>query len=155
MSLTYAEVSEILRLVDGSDLDELILEIGETKLILRRHGAAPPARDTAPESPPERPAGAVATASPALAETIEAPEPGAVAVDSPMVGRVYFRPSPEEPPFVEEGSTVAAGDTLCLIEVMKLFTQVEAPIAGTILTRAVEDGAAVQFDQPLFWIRPA
>lgn len=155
MSLTYAEVSEILRLVDASDLDEVILEIGETKLVLRRHGATIPAREPAPATRAEQSSVPGAAGSPALADTIDAPEPGAVAVDSPMVGRVYFKPSPEEPPFVEEGNKVAAGDTLCLIEVMKLFTQVEAPIAGTILTRAVEDGAAVQFDQPLFWIRPA
>ena len=71
-----------------------------------------------------------------------------------MVGRAFRRPTPEEAPYVEVGSRVAAGDTVCLIEVMKLFTAIESPVSGTVAAIAFEDGAAVEYDQPLIWITP-
>ncbi|MEL6220132.1 MAG: acetyl-CoA carboxylase, biotin carboxyl carrier protein, partial [Pseudomonadota bacterium] len=101
MALSYAEVAEILAIVDGSDLEELVLEIGETRLVVRKGagsgsaGAAPvEARPTAaathaPPTPPHAPPQPRA----------EPAEPGAVPVVSPMVGRLYRRPSPDEPPF--------------------------------------------------------
>ena len=73
-------------------------------------------------------------------------------IKSPMVGTFYSKPSPEEPPFVIAGQEVKKGDTLCLIEVMKLYTAVESAIDGTVETIFVEEGALVEFDQPLFLI---
>ena len=67
---------------------------------------------------------------------------------------VTSRPAPDQPPFVEVGSKVSAGDPLCLIEVMKLYTTIEAPVSGTIRQIAVEDAALVEFDQLLFVIAP-
>ncbi|MCP5367050.1 MAG: hypothetical protein H6906_06000 [Hyphomicrobiales bacterium] len=72
-----------------------------------------------------------------------------------MVGTFYRRPSPDEPPYVEEGSVVKAGDPLCLIEVMKLYTTIEAPAAGRVVSVAAADGALVEFDQPLIVLEPA
>ena len=72
-----------------------------------------------------------------------------------MVGTLYRRPAPDEAPFVEVGSQVKAGDPICLIEVMKLFTTVEASIDGTIASIAVKDAALVEFNQPLLTIKPA
>ena len=73
-------------------------------------------------------------------------------IKSPMVGTFYSKPSPEEPPFVIAGQEVKRGDTLCLIEVMKLFTAVECTADGTVEMIFAEDGALVEFDQPLFSI---
>ena len=71
-----------------------------------------------------------------------------------MVGTFYRRPSPDETPFVEVGARVEAGDPVCLIEVMKLYTTIEVPAAGTIEAIQAEDAALVEFDQLLFLIRP-
>jgi biotin carboxyl carrier protein len=71
-----------------------------------------------------------------------------------MVGSFYRRPSPHEAPFVEVGGRVGKGDPLCLIEVMKLYTTIEAPGDGIVEAIAVEDGAAIEFDQLLFVIKP-
>ncbi len=74
---------------------------------------------------------------------------------APMVGTFYRRPSPQEPVFVEVGQKVSKGQPLCLIEVMKLFTTIEAPVAGTVEAIVADDGALVEFDQLLFHVRPA
>lgn len=71
---------------------------------------------------------------------------------SPMVGTVYLAPSPGSKPFVAPGDQVAVGDTLCLIEAMKMFNKIEADVAGTISARLVENGQPVEYDQPLFII---
>lgn len=78
----------------------------------------------------------------------------AVPVPSPMLGVFYRRPSPESPPYVEVGSRVAEGDTLCLVESMKMFMPVQAPVAGIVAAIAVENKALVEFNQPLMWIEP-
>ena len=70
-----------------------------------------------------------------------------------MVGTFYCRPSPDEAPFAPEGTKVSAGDTLCLIEVMKLYTTIEATADGIVDSILAEDGKLVEFDQPLFVIR--
>ena len=79
---------------------------------------------------------------------------GLVAVRSPMVGTVYHCPSPDEPPFVEVGTRVEKGTALCLIEVMKLYTTIEAPSAGVIAAIHGDDLTLVEFDQILFSINP-
>ncbi len=158
MALTFKEVSEILKLIDASQCDEVILELEGTRLVVRRGaggGGSVPANPAAPQQPaqPSPPAGPNAGGTPARAAAQSPAEPGLIDVASPMVGIFYRRPSPEEPPFVEEGARVKKGDTLCLIEVMKLFTTVEAPADGIIASIVQEDGASVEFNQLLFRIR--
>ena len=70
-----------------------------------------------------------------------------------MVGTYYSSPNPDSPPFVKEGSSVSAGDTLCLIEAMKMFNQIESELAGKVVRVLVEDGQPVEFDEPLFVIQ--
>ena len=107
-----------------------------------------------PESPhPEASQTSPPTLPTSAAVTAVDPQPlapGQVAVRSPMVGRFYSRPAPEQPPFVETGSIVGVDDPLCLVEVMKLFTTVYATCAGRIARIEVEDGAMVEYDQLLF-----
>lgn len=74
-------------------------------------------------------------------------------VRSPMVGTFYSSPNPETPPFVKVGSKIAVGDTLCLVEAMKMFNQIEAELAGEVVAVLVEDGQPVEFDEPLFVVR--
>ncbi|MCB2101088.1 MAG: acetyl-CoA carboxylase, biotin carboxyl carrier protein, partial [Rhodobacterales bacterium] len=109
------------------------------------------------QAPPPAPAAAAVPA--ALAEMSpgapgEAPAADGKTVSAPMVGTFYRRSKPEEPPFVEEGTVVKAGDPLCLIEVMKLYTTIEAPADGRVVSIAAEDAALVEFDQPLIVLEP-
>lgn len=167
MSLTYKDVTEILRIIDASDVEELVLEVGDSKIVVRRRGAAGEAaavqtpgadasRADAPpvETPPPQPA-AEPTLEP-MAEPAPAPVQHAegAEVRAPMVGTFYRRPAPQDPPFVEVGDTVAANDPICVIEVMKLFTTIEAPVAGRIVEIAAENEDLVALDQLLFVIEP-
>ncbi len=90
----------------------------------------------------------------AEARGVEAPEAGAVPLLAPMEGTVYLRPRPGEPPFVREGQRVESGERMALIEVMKTFSAVRAPCAGTVLALVVADGAAVDRQQVIAWLRP-
>jgi biotin carboxyl carrier protein len=93
--------------------------------------------------------GAVASTEAAAGDGPE----GATAVRAETDGTVYLRPDPSKPNFVDEGATVAANDTLALVEVMKTFTPVKSPVAGTVIRVDVDDADAVTEGQPLFWVR--
>jgi acetyl-CoA carboxylase biotin carboxyl carrier protein len=158
MGLTFKEVAEILKIIDASQCEELVLEIEGTRLVVRRGGASgevPVAAADPPgaSAPAAKAAGPTATVAPGVpsGELAE----GLVAVRSPMVGTFYRAPEPGKPPFAEAGTPVKKGDPLCLIEVMKLFTTIEATADGVIDAVLVEDGAQVEFDQILFAIRPS
>ncbi len=160
MSLTFKEVAEILKLIDASECDEVVLELEGTRLVVRRNTAATQSGGApaviASEEPAPAPPAPVEPESPAETKPSEPEaqgEPGLLDVRSPMVGTFYRRPSPDEPAFVEEGTQVKKGDTICLIEVMKLFTAVEAPEDGTIAEIVQQDGATIEFDQLLFRMR--
>jgi acetyl-CoA carboxylase biotin carboxyl carrier protein len=102
-------------------------------------------------SPPATGAGAAAPPAPAA----EAVDPGVVFVTSPFVGTYYRSPAPDADPFVEVGSMVRAGQTLCIVEAMKLMNEIEAEVAGTILDVLVENGQSVEFGQKLYKMRKA
>ena len=163
MTLTFKEVSEIMKIIDASECEEVVLELEGMKLVVRRGAIAnagvPVAASVAPPAPIAT--SPVQAGSPAPGEATQQPAPVAVEasaegvqVRAPMVGSFYRRPSPDQPPFVEIGSKVKAGDPLCLIEVMKLYTTIEATVAGTVKQIAAEDAGLVEFDQLLFVIAP-
>jgi acetyl-CoA carboxylase biotin carboxyl carrier protein len=159
MPITFKDVAEILRIIDASQCEEVVIELEGLRLIVRRGNperalvgeAAGPGGSEAAKGTPLRSAPGPGLKR-AKAELL--PAAGRLAVRAPMVGTFYRRPSPEAQPFVEVGTRVAQGDSLCLIEVMKLYTTIAAPADGVLEAIAVEDGAAVEFDQLLFVIRP-
>lgn len=172
MTLTHSDIAEIIRLVDQSTLDEIVVEIGDLKVEVRRKGAMPaapsaspapaPSAPPAPAVPPE-PASA-APPAPATAEQDSVPPvaagesdlaEGRIAVRSPMVGTFYRRPTPDEPPYVEVGSEVEVDAPLCLVEVMKLYTTIYAKTRGRIARVCARDAELVEYDQILFVIDPA
>ena len=164
MPLSYSEVAEIVKIIDSSKCDEVSLELEGTRILIRRrgagaletttHGPAEASVETPTSSPPDaRARAASAPAPPTSTEgltTAAAPDVGTVC--SPMVGTFYTRPSPEEPEFVTVGTNVDVGTPLCIIEVMKLFTTIEATQAGTIRAVLAESGQMVEYGQPLFVI---
>jgi acetyl-CoA carboxylase biotin carboxyl carrier protein len=158
MSLSYDDVQNILKIIDGSALEEVHLELGDFKLIVRRH-AAP---GTAPvvESAARVPAGAATTAAvsePAPAEPTRAapaPRTRGVEVKAPMVGTFYRAPAPGAPPFVEVGSVVNEDDTVCILEVMKLMNSIKAGCRGRVAEICVENATLVEFGATLMVIEP-
>ena len=160
MALSFKDVAEILKIVDASDCEEVILEVEGTRLVVRKgqNNGAPstPSVDAATTPPPasaEQLAPAQSTGEKSTAAPVKIDD-GLVAVRSPMVGTTYRRPAPDDPPFVEVGTRVEKGPPLCLIEVMKLYTTIEAPSAGVIVAIYADDATLVEFDQILFSISP-
>lgn len=154
------KIKKLIELLEESELAEIEIHEGEESVRLIRHHAqqavaqAVPAPVSSPAPQPAVPsAPAPAGAGPAD-DGEEALPPGEV-LRSPMVGTFYSAPNPESEAFVRVGSTVAAGDTLCLIEAMKMFNQIESEFSGKVAAILVEDGQPVEFDQPLFVIEKA
>jgi acetyl-CoA carboxylase biotin carboxyl carrier protein len=161
MSLSHTDVRRILEILDSAEhLDALDVRVGEFELHARKPGAVAPSFAGAgtPQSAPSRPepaqAAAAEAASAAPAPLSEVPE-GLVAVRAPMVGTFYLRPSPDQPEFVAVGATVQAGDTVCLVEVMKMFNSVKAGVAGTVERILVGNGKPVQHDQIVMLVKPS
>ena len=171
MKLTEDEVIQILKLVEESRFDELHLEMGDLKLHVRKGGcmtsdiSMPPSQITVPMKPvaevkkgaesgrimvreervPQAPAEKVSTT----------PEENLVPIKAPMLGTFYQRPSPGAPPYVEVGTFVKEDETVCLLEVMKVFNSVKAGVRGFIAKIGAESGDLVEYGQPLFWVKPA
>ena len=161
MSLRFEEIAEILKAIDSSSCDELVVETGDIKLVVRRNGAggAPAAvrEFSAPAAPSAASASSARPATPATPAAADKVEAGAnqIEIAAPMVGTFYRAPSPDAPPFVEIGSVVRKGEPVCLIEVMKLFTTINAERDGRIVQVGAQDGELVEFGQTLFVLEPA
>lgn len=160
------KIKKLIELLEESELAEIEIHEGEESVRLIRHHAASQAAHMPVAAQPPQPqssSGAAqqqpATESAGRGEQQEAEAgeslPEGEVVRSPMVGTFYSSPNPESEAFVKIGSKVASGDTLCLIEAMKMFNQIEAEFSGEVVAVLVEDGQPVEFDEPLFVIRKA
>jgi acetyl-CoA carboxylase biotin carboxyl carrier protein len=149
------KIKRLIELLEESDLNEIEICEGEESVRISRGGAssqyAPPPMPYHYQLPP-REAGAGGEQAGSAPAAGAASEPPGHTVRSPMVGTYYSAPSPGAKPFVEEGQAVQVGDTLCIIEAMKMLNQIEADKAGTVQAILVENGQPVEFDQPLFII---
>ena len=147
------KVKKLIELLEQSNINELEINEGDESVRISRGGTAVTyAAAPAPAPVAAAPAAAPAAAAEAEAAAPEAAEPAGHAVKSPMVGTFYASPAPGSPAFVSVGQKVAAGDVICIIEAMKMMNQIEADKAGTIGAILVEDGEAVEFDQPIVTI---
>ncbi len=157
------KIKTLIELVEESGISELEVKEGEESVRISRQpgGMPPPAHYYAPPPPLAAPAApAPVAAAPAAAPAAPAaPAPKAAdnrhIIKSPMVGTFYRSPSPGAKPFVEVGQTVKAGQTLCIIEAMKMLNQIEADRAGVVVEVLADNEKPVEFDQPLFAIDPA
>jgi acetyl-CoA carboxylase biotin carboxyl carrier protein len=150
VSLTAADVAEIMRLVDQSCFDELTLEIDGIKLSLRRGAAAELSSD------PGLPMPAVdVPETPAMRSAPAAAEPNVRDVASPLLGTFYRAPKPGAPPFVEVGAQVEEETVVAIIEVMKLMNSVRAGVRGTVTEILVADGALAEYGETLMRVRRA
>lgn len=155
-------IKELLDLIADSDVAELEVQDGDEKIRIRRKAAG----DEAP--PYVVVTSGMAGIAPAAPGALHAPAPGAAAaepaapadddlvlVKSPMVGTFYESASPGSPPFADVGDTVEKGETLCIIEAMKLMNEIEAEVSGVVAKRFVANGEPIEYGQALFGIRPS
>ena len=138
------KLRELIALMDEHGLTEISLSQGDQSWKLRRGGAEAVPMVTAAPPPPQADGGGD---TPPDAPTYPT-------IDSPTVGTFYSAPSPDDPPFVKVGQAVSPDSVVCIVEAMKVFNQIQAETAGTIVEVLVEDGDAVEFGQPLFRIQP-
>ena len=140
-------IRQLADMLSENDLSEIEVEDGDRRIVVKRKisvAAAPVAVAAAPA-----PAAASAPAAPATPAAAEAPAASGEAVRSPMVGTVFLSPEPGAAPFVAAGQQVKAGETLLIIEAMKVMNPITAPRAGTVSQICVADAQPVEFDQPL------
>lgn len=148
------KVKKLIELVEESNIDELeIREAEESVRIARRRREASVA-PLAPAPGAAQVPRVSSTPTPGTTPSAEPELPDAHQITSPMVGTFYQAPSPGAKPFVSVGQTVELGDTLCIIEAMKILNQIEADVAGILLAVLAEDGQPVEFGQPLFLVDP-
>ena len=144
------KIKKLIELLEESNIGELEIREGEETVRISRNGVMPmmaaPMAYAAPAPAPAAPAAAPA------AEAAAPAVPSGHVVRSPMVGTFYRCPSPGSPAFVEVGQSVKVGDVLCIVEAMKMMNQIEADKAGVVKAVLCEDGAPVEFDQPMFTI---
>ena len=153
------KVKKLIELLDESGIAEIEITEGEESVRISRHAssvapapapAAVPVAAPAP-APVAAPAAPAAAAAPAPAAAPEAEEEGYL-VTAPMVGTYYSAPSPGSPAFVQVGDRVNEGDTLCIVEAMKMMNQIESDVAGVIKSIRVQNGDPVEYGQILFVI---
>ncbi|OHV13036.1 acetyl-CoA carboxylase biotin carboxyl carrier protein [Kushneria phosphatilytica] len=153
------KVKKLIELLEESNISEIEIQEGEESVRISRNllgqasmgqqpmGYYPQAQPQAPQAAPQQGAAPAAAAEEAPAET-----PTGNSVNSPMVGTFYRSPAPGAKPFVEVGQRVRKGDTVCIVEAMKMMNQIEADHDGVIESILVEDGEPVEFDQPMLII---
>ena len=157
-----SEIRDLIEFISTTGLNEVNIETSELKLHVKREpdqkilkSAAPvvatPVAATPVATPVQPPAPAVPKAA---APKEESPSVGGIEIKSPMIGTLYRSPNPDSPNFVSVGDKVTKGQTLCIIEAMKLFNEIESEVSGTIIKILVENATPVEYDQALFVIQP-
>ncbi|MCU1728375.1 acetyl-CoA carboxylase biotin carboxyl carrier protein [Pseudomonas sp. 7P_10.2_Bac1] len=148
------KVKKLIELLEESGIDELEIKEGEESVRISRHSKTPAQQFYAQAPVQQAPAAAPVAVAP-VATVTEAPAAAKLngfVVKSPMVGTFYRTPAPTSPAFVEVGQSVKVGDTICIVEAMKMMNHITAEKAGVIESILVENGQPVEFDQPLFTI---
>jgi len=148
------KIKKLIELLEESSLSEIEIVEGEESVRLARGGQVQNVHHVAPQivaPAAAAPAPQAAAAEPPKTDEEEVPEGELVL--SPMVGTFFSASGPGAEPFVSLGQRVGVGDTLCIIEAMKMFNQIEADVSGTVVAIMVENGQPVEYDQPLFVIR--
>ena len=157
--MDFKQIQELIKIVNKSNLSEVSIEEKEFKITIRQKDEIIQTVAAAPVAaiPVAAPA-PVAQAAPAAAqaESKAADDTSKyIAIKSPMIGTFYRRPAPDKPLFAEVGDDVTPGKTVCIIEAMKLFNEIESEIKGKIVKVLVEDQSPVEYDQPLFLVDPS
>ena len=157
------ELIELMSFISDSELNEVKLEMDEIKLSVKKNVEVETrfVENSAPQII-QAAAPIAAAPAPVAAAPVETPAAPAasgnenyITVKSPMIGTFYRSANPESPSFAEVGDSISTGQTVCIIEAMKLFNEIESEVSGKIVQVLVEDATPVEFDQPLFLVDPS
>ncbi len=157
------EIRDLIDFISQSGLDEVNIETQEFKIAVKKNSVIMVSPDSQPVQPLQTTAGEQATGFSGIPapekQAVQAPEPeekgsNYVEIKSPMIGTFYRSPSPDADPFISEGDYVKTGQTVCIIEAMKLFNEIESEVSGRVVKILVENSSPVEFDQPLFLVDP-
>ena len=164
MHFSEDDIVQIIKLVDESKFDELRLESDDLKLVVRRAGvcASHTTEEKIVQSGTQKTDSGKALSksvpaqeeSGSSSEEKEASEEGVLPINAPLLGTFYRRAEPNAPPFVEVGTLVDEDTTVCIIEVMKVFSTIKAGVKGCITKICVDNGVLVEYGQPLFFVKP-
>ena len=154
-------VKNLLDLISKSDVNEVSIEEGDFKLKVKKQSELPaanlqyqmPAQPLTSQPAQAQPAQQAPAQQPSAGGAESESQPNGEVVKSPIVGTFYEAPSPDSDAFVKVGDKVSTGDTLCIIEAMKIMNEIDAEFSGTVEKIIVNDGQPVEFDQPLFIIK--
>jgi len=151
------EIQELIDFISNSGLAEVKIETEELKLSIKKYSEAPVVKvESAPVAPSVQATPAPVPAAPAAAPIVQKEDTSRyVEIKSPMIGTFYRTPNPDSDAFVNIGDTVSAGQTVCIIEAMKLFNEIESEVSGKIVKVLVDNIQPVEYDQPLFLVDPA
>ena len=155
------DIQNLIKFVAKSGASEVKLEMEDVKITVKT-GSGKTETTIVQQAPvaqvpvaPVAPAPAAAEPAPAKKEAAADDDSKYVVIKSPIIGTMYRKPAPDKPVFVEVGSKISVGDTVCVIEAMKLFNEIESEVSGTIVKILVDDASPVEFDQPLFLVDPS
>lgn len=165
--MDFKQIQELIKIVNRSNIGELSIEEGDFKIVIKQkeepapvYSAGTPVQSYLPPAVPlsspalqSAAAGTSAVVSEAAATNKQADN--LITIKSPMIGTFYRSSSPDKPAFVNIGDEIAVGKTVCIIEAMKLFNEIESEVKGTLVKVLVEDATPVEYDQPLFLVEPS
>lgn len=163
MSIDFNQLRELLGALAHTDVTELTLKSQEFELTIRKGNSSlgvvtlpnvAPHPVVVPEKTVSAPKMEISAGPPTETQVPPPIEPKWVAITSPMVGTFYRASAPDEAPFVETGDRIRTGQTVCIIEAMKLMNEIEAEVAGQVMEIAVDNGEPVEYGQTLMWINP-
>ena len=153
------EIQHLIKFVAKSGASEVKLEMEDIKITIRTgepKGETTIVHQTAPMlGQPVAAMPQVQAVTPVVSEKKQEDDSKYITIKSPIIGTFYRKPAPDKPLFVSVGDSINEGDTVCIIEAMKLFNEIESEISGKIVKILVEDATPVEFDQPLFLIDPS
>ena len=147
------EIQDIINFIKKSDLDDVSIETENYKIRVKKNNG----NYTTTELPKEVKVSAPQTQQEVkkVEEKKESTLSNNLIIKSPMIGTFYRSPNPESDPFVSEGDTIKVGQTICIVEAMKLFNDIESEVSGKVVKILVDDNSPIEFDQPLFEVEPS
>ncbi|MDB4204966.1 acetyl-CoA carboxylase biotin carboxyl carrier protein [Polaribacter sp.] len=154
------EIQNLIKFVAKSGASEVKLEIKDVKITIKTGSGATETTivQAAPmQGMPQMAVPTTTTTTPVAQQSVQAvgEDSNYITIKSPIIGTFYRKPSPDKPNFAEVGTEVNIGDTVCVIEAMKLFNEIESEISGKVVKILVDDSSPVEFDQPLFLVDPS
>lgn len=147
--MNIKEIQDIINFIKKTDLDDVSIETENYKIRVKKNNAEVTQLKEKKNIPVE-----IENDETKLTEESES-ETNHITIKSPMIGTLYRSPNPESEPYINEGDTINAGQTICIIEAMKLFNEIESEFSGKVIKILIDDTSPVEFDQPLFIINPS